>query len=100
LVLIDFWTYTCINLHPHPPLLEGLGLGCQVQGQGLTIVGVHSPEFKLEKNAGNVLAAIRQETASRYPVVQDNNLANWNAWGKPVTGRRVPDRRARPGSAT
>ena len=46
---------------------------------GLTIVGVHSPEFSFEKDAGNVEAAIAQN-GIEYPVAQDNEMATWNAW--------------------
>ena len=46
----------------------------------MTIVGVHSPEFSFEHDAGNVQRAIQRD-GIRYPVVQDNNLATWNAWG-------------------
>jgi cytochrome c biogenesis protein CcdA/thiol-disulfide isomerase/thioredoxin len=77
-VLIDFWTYTCINCIRTLPYLEAWQ---QRYGRdGFTIVGVHSPEFPFEKDAGNVEAAIRQNHLT-YPVVQDNDLATWNAWG-------------------
>src|SRR3954469_9478800 len=77
-VLIDFWTYTCINCIRTLPYLEAWQ---QRYGRdGFTIVGIHSPEFPFEKDAGNVEAAIRQNHLT-YPVVQDNDLATWNAWG-------------------
>ena len=77
-VLIDFWTYTCINCIRTLPYLEAWQ---QRYGRdGFTVVGVHSPEFPFEKDAGNVQAAIRQNDLT-YPVVQDNDLATWNAWG-------------------
>jgi cytochrome c biogenesis protein CcdA/thiol-disulfide isomerase/thioredoxin len=77
-VLIDFWTYTCINCIRTLPYLEAWQ---QRYGkQGFTIVGVHSPEFPFEKDADNVAAAIRQNHLT-YPVAQDNDLATWNAWG-------------------
>src|SRR4051795_900269 len=77
-VLIDFWTYTCINCIRTLPYLEAWQ---QRYGRdGFTVVGVHSPEFPFEKDAGNVQAAIRQNHIT-YPVVQDNDLATWNAWG-------------------
>jgi cytochrome c biogenesis protein CcdA/thiol-disulfide isomerase/thioredoxin len=77
-VLIDFWTYTCINCIRTLPYLEAWQqrYGSQV----FTVVGVHSPEFPFEKDAGNVEAAIRQNHLT-YPVVQDNDLATWDAWG-------------------
>ena len=77
-VLIDFWTYTCINCIrtlPHVTAWDA-----KYREAGLTIVGVHSPEFDFEKNAGNVAAAIKQN-GIHYPVAQDNDLATWGAWG-------------------
>src|SRR5919197_5092737 len=77
-VLIDFWTYTCINCIRTLPYLEAWQQ--RYAKDGFTIVGVHSPEFPFEKDAGNVQAAIRQNHLT-YPVVQDNDLATWDAWG-------------------
>ncbi|HEU4977293.1 MAG TPA: cytochrome c biogenesis protein DipZ [Solirubrobacteraceae bacterium] len=77
-VLVDFWTYTCINCIRTLPYLKAWD--ARYRAEGLTIVGVHSPEFDFEKDAGNVQAAIRQN-GLRYPVVQDNDLKTWAAWG-------------------
>lgn len=77
-VLIDFWTYTCINCIRTLPYLKAWD--AKYRSKGLVIVGVHSPEFGFEKKTSNVAAAIRQN-GLRYPVVQDNELATWNAWG-------------------
>jgi cytochrome c biogenesis protein CcdA/thiol-disulfide isomerase/thioredoxin len=77
-VLIDFWTYTCINCLRTLPYLEAWD--ARYRDDGLTIVGVHSPEFPFEREAGNVQEAIERE-GIRYPVVQDNKLATWDAWG-------------------
>jgi cytochrome c biogenesis protein CcdA/thiol-disulfide isomerase/thioredoxin len=77
-VLIDFWTYTCINCLRTLPYLEAWD--ARYRKQGLTIVGVHAPEFQFEHDAGNVARAIRAN-GIRYPVVQDNNLGTWNAYG-------------------
>ncbi|MGI8863862.1 MAG: cytochrome c biogenesis protein DipZ [Solirubrobacteraceae bacterium] len=77
-VLIDFWTYTCINCLRTLPYLEAWD--AKYRSQGLTIVGVHSPEFSFEHVAGNVADAISR-LGVRYPVAQDNNLSTWNAWG-------------------
>jgi cytochrome c biogenesis protein CcdA/thiol-disulfide isomerase/thioredoxin len=77
-VLIDFWTYTCINCIRTLPYLEAWQQ--RYARDGFTIVGVHSPEFPFEKDADNVRAAIRQNHLT-YPVVQDNDLATWDAWG-------------------
>jgi cytochrome c biogenesis protein CcdA/thiol-disulfide isomerase/thioredoxin len=77
-VLVDFWTYTCINCIRTLPYLEAWD--ARYRSKGLTIVGVESPEFPFEKDAGNVENAIRQ-FGIHYPVAQDNNLATWNAYG-------------------
>jgi cytochrome c biogenesis protein CcdA/thiol-disulfide isomerase/thioredoxin len=77
-VLIDFWTYTCINCLRTLPHLTAWDE--TYRRAGLTIVGVHSPEFDFEKNASNVAAAIGRE-GIRYPVAQDNAMATWDAWG-------------------
>jgi cytochrome c biogenesis protein CcdA/thiol-disulfide isomerase/thioredoxin len=77
-VLIDFWTYTCINCIRTLPYLEGWDE--KYRDQGLTIIGVHSPEFPFEKDAGNVADAISR-FGIQYPVVQDNDLGTWNAFG-------------------
>jgi cytochrome c biogenesis protein CcdA/thiol-disulfide isomerase/thioredoxin len=77
-VLIDFWTYTCINCIRTLPYLKAWD--ARYRKAGLTIVGVHSPEFSFEKDAGNVRNAVRS-FGIRYPVVQDNNLATWQSWG-------------------
>jgi cytochrome c biogenesis protein CcdA/thiol-disulfide isomerase/thioredoxin len=76
-VLIDFWTYTCINCIRTLPQLRAWD--ARYRAQGLTIIGVHTPEFPFEKDAGNVEDAIRQE-GLRYPVVQDNDFATWDAY--------------------
>jgi cytochrome c biogenesis protein CcdA/thiol-disulfide isomerase/thioredoxin len=77
-VLIDFWTYSCVNCLRTLPYLEAWDR--RYRADGLTIVGVHTPEFAFEKVASNVRAAIARE-GIRYPVVQDNDRATWDAWG-------------------
>ena len=77
-VLIDFWTYTCINCLRTLPFLEGLY--ADYHRYGLDIVGVETPEFTFEQEAGNVAQAIRSD-GIHYPVVQDNQYGTWNAWG-------------------
>jgi cytochrome c biogenesis protein CcdA/thiol-disulfide isomerase/thioredoxin len=77
-VLIDFWTYTCINCLRTLPYLEAWDK--RYRSAGLTIVGVHAPEFGFEHDAGNVQRAITSNHI-KYPVVQDNDLATWNAYG-------------------
>jgi thiol-disulfide isomerase/thioredoxin len=77
-VLIDFWTYTCINCIRTLPYLTAWDE--EYRDDGLTIVGVHAPEFPFEKEASNVEDAIA-DNGIEYPVVQDNELATWTAWG-------------------
>jgi cytochrome c biogenesis protein CcdA/thiol-disulfide isomerase/thioredoxin len=77
-VLIDFWTYTCINCIRTLPYVRGWSE--RYRDRGLVVVGVHTPEFGFEKDAGNVAASIRQNRL-RYPIAQDNEYGTWNAWG-------------------
>jgi cytochrome c biogenesis protein CcdA/thiol-disulfide isomerase/thioredoxin len=77
-VLVDFWTYTCINCIRTLPYLKAWNAA--YAKDGLTIVGVEAPEFEFEKDAANVANAIDQ-FGLRYPVVQDNNMGTWNAYG-------------------
>jgi cytochrome c biogenesis protein CcdA/thiol-disulfide isomerase/thioredoxin len=77
-VLIDFWTYTCINCLRTLPALRTLDQ--RYRRAGLTVVGVHTPEFSFERDAGNVAGAIRAN-GLRYPIVQDNAYGTWNAYG-------------------
>jgi cytochrome c biogenesis protein CcdA/thiol-disulfide isomerase/thioredoxin len=76
-VLIDFWTYTCINCLRTLPYLRAWDE--RYRDRGLTIVGVHTPEFEFEKDTGNVRDAIARSRL-RYPVAQDNDYGTWNAW--------------------
>jgi thiol-disulfide isomerase/thioredoxin len=76
-VLVDFWTYTCINwLRQLPYLRAWAG---KYSGQGLVVVGVHTPEFPFEHDAGNVGRAVR-EMRIDYPVAIDNDYAVWSAF--------------------
>ena len=77
-VLVDFWTYSCINCIRTLPYLKAWD--ARYRKDGLTIVGVHTPEFPFERIASNVEEAI-QTNGIRYPVVQDNEQATWNAYG-------------------
>ncbi|HEU4906182.1 MAG TPA: cytochrome c biogenesis protein DipZ [Solirubrobacterales bacterium] len=77
-VLVDFWTYSCINCIRTLPYLTAWDK--RYRKDGLTIVGVHSPEFPFEKDAGNVGEAI-ERNGIEYPVVQDNNLSTFTAYG-------------------
>jgi cytochrome c biogenesis protein CcdA/thiol-disulfide isomerase/thioredoxin len=77
-VLVDFWTYTCINCIRTLPYLKAWD--ASYRHDGLTIVGVETPEFAFERDASNVANAIGQ-FGLRYPVVQDNEMGTWNAYG-------------------
>ena len=76
-VLVDFWTYTCINCIRTLPFVKGLY--ATYHKYGLDVVGVETPEFTFEQEAGNVRQAI-QSDGIRYPVVQDNRYGTWNAY--------------------
>jgi cytochrome c biogenesis protein CcdA/thiol-disulfide isomerase/thioredoxin len=77
-VLIDFWTYTCINCLRTLPYVRAWDE--RYRDRGLVIVGVHTPEFGFEKDTANVRDAIARNHL-RYPVAQDNDYGTWNAWG-------------------
>lgn len=77
-VLVDFWTYTCINCLRTLPYLKAWD--ATYRPRGLTIVGVHTPEFAFEHDAGNVASAVSRLRV-HYPVVQDNEYGTWNAYG-------------------
>jgi len=70
-ILVDFWTYSCINCIRTLPTITGWDR--QYRDKGLIIVGVHSPEFNFEKKLSNVQAAVVQH-GIHYPVALDNNL--------------------------
>jgi cytochrome c biogenesis protein CcdA/thiol-disulfide isomerase/thioredoxin len=76
-VIVDFWTYTCINCIRTLPFLKGLY--AHYHRYGLEIVGVETPEFTFEQEASNVRAAIKSDAIS-YPVVQDNRYGTWDAY--------------------
>lgn len=76
-VLIDFWTYTCINCIRTLPYLKAWDE--RYRDAGLEVIGVHTPEFPFEREAGNVRDSIEQN-GLRYPIVQDNELGTWNAF--------------------
>jgi thiol-disulfide isomerase/thioredoxin len=76
-VLVDFWTYTCINCLRTLPFLKGLY--ATYHPYGLQIVGVETPEFTFEQEASNVQQAIGSD-GIRYPVVQDNVYGTWDAY--------------------
>lgn len=76
-VLVDFWTYdciNCINTLPHVAKWHDL-----YKDKGLVVVGVHTPEYAFERKTDNVRAAIKR-FGIRYPVAQDNRYETWNAY--------------------
>lgn len=76
-VLIDFWTYSCINcLRTLPYLKEWYQ---RYKDKGFVIIGVHSPEFDFEKNLANVKAAVTRD-GILYPVALDNNFSTWTQY--------------------
>jgi thiol-disulfide isomerase/thioredoxin len=77
-VLIDFWTYTCINCLRTLPYVRAWYQ--RYRRHGLTVIGVHTPEFGFEHDASNVARAVSRNHLT-YPVVQDNQYATWDAWG-------------------
>jgi cytochrome c biogenesis protein CcdA/thiol-disulfide isomerase/thioredoxin len=76
-VLIDFWTYSCVNCLRTLPHLKAWDQA--YRKDGLTIIGVHSPEFAFERVPQNVRAAVRK-LGIRYPVALDNDFATWRAY--------------------
>jgi thiol-disulfide isomerase/thioredoxin len=76
-VLIDFWTYSCINCQRTTPYLNGWYK--KYEDKGLVIIGIHTPEFDFEKVYDNVKAAVDRE-GIKYPVVLDNDYSTWNAY--------------------
>jgi thiol-disulfide isomerase/thioredoxin len=77
-VLVDFWTYSCVNCLRTLPHLKAWY--ATYHRKGLDIVGVHTPEFAFEHVPSNVRDAVRR-LGVRYPVALDNGYATWNAYG-------------------
>lgn len=76
-VLIDFWTYSCINCLRTLPYLKNWYRN--YEQYGFVVIGVHTPEFQFEKNYDNVKQAV-ERLGIKYPVALDNNYATWNAY--------------------
>jgi len=76
-VLVDFWTYSCINCIRTLPYL--VDWNQKYSDKGLVIVGVHSPEFEFEKNIDNVKQAVAR-FGIKYPVLLDNDHETWNVF--------------------
>lgn len=77
IVLVDFWTYSCINCIRTIPYLKDFYQ--KYKDQGFVIIGLHSPEFDFEKNRSNVEEAIVQFQIP-YPIALDNKTATWDAY--------------------
>ncbi len=76
-VLVDFWTYSCINCIRTLPYLNSWQE--KYSDKGLAIIGVHSPEFDFEKDLSNVRKAV-EKYGIKYPVALDNDHATWSAF--------------------
>ena len=76
-VLVDFWTYSCINCMRSLPYVEAWEK--RYRDQGLVVIGIHTPEFAFEKIEANVAKAIKDFNV-RYPVVMDNDRKLWKAF--------------------
>lgn len=76
-VLVDFWTYTCINCIRTQPYLRSWY--DKYNALGFEIIGVHTPEFEFEKNEENVANAVK-DAGLKYPIMQDNDYATWRAY--------------------
>jgi thiol-disulfide isomerase/thioredoxin len=76
-VLVDFWTYSCINCLRALPYVEAWAK--KYAAQGLVVIGVHAPEFAFERDPENVKRAVR-DLGITYPVALDNDLAIWSAF--------------------
>jgi thiol-disulfide isomerase/thioredoxin len=76
-VLVDFWTYTCVNWLRTLPYVRAWAR--KYVDHGLTVIGVHTPEFGFERNVDNVIAAARDMRVD-YPIALDSNFAVWRAF--------------------
>jgi cytochrome c biogenesis protein CcdA/thiol-disulfide isomerase/thioredoxin len=76
-VVVDFWTYSCINCLRSLPYIKAWAQ--KYRAQGLVVIGVHTPEFAFERDLGNVRKAV-QDLGVTYPVAVDNNDAIWRAF--------------------
>lgn len=77
-VLVDFWTYSCINCQRTTPYLNSWYE--KYKDMGFQIIGVHTPEFEFEKEYDNVLSATKK-LGIKYPVLLDNDYSTWKAYG-------------------
>jgi thiol-disulfide isomerase/thioredoxin len=76
-VLVNFWTYgcvNCVNMLPHVTKLYA-----KYRDRGFVVIGIHTPEFPFERSASNVQTALKRHGIT-YPVAQDNDSQTWNAY--------------------
>ena len=94
-VLVDFWTYGCVNcVNTLPHVSE---LYAKYRDRGLVVIGVHTPEFPFERSASNVQAALKRHGIT-YPVAQDERLPDLERLSQPVLARAIhrrPERKNR-----
>jgi len=76
-ILVDFWTYSCINCQRTLPYLNAWY--DKYKDKGLEIVGIHTPEFDFEKEYTNVVEAVKKFDI-KYPVVMDNDFSTWHSY--------------------
>ena len=97
-VLVDFWTYSCINCQRTLPYITAWDRA--YRDQGLTVVGVHSPEFAFEREVDNV-AERAADFGVEYPIAIDNDFATWRAYDQRYwPAHYLIDRRARSARCT
>lgn len=85
-LLVDFWTYSCVNCIrtlPHVKMLHG-----KYKDRGLVVIGVHTPEFEFEKEDENIKKAL-EKYGITYPVANDWNNVTWQAYGNKYWPRRA-----------
>jgi thiol-disulfide isomerase/thioredoxin len=76
-VLVQFWTYTCINWRRTLPYVRAWA--DKYKDRGLVVVGVHTPEFSFEKDVDNVRRAAKEQQVE-YPIAMDSDYATWRAF--------------------
>lgn len=77
--VVEFWTFGCINCRHNLPAYARWQK--QFGRQDVAIIGIHTPETESERNAVNVMAAVKQ-LGIEYPVLIDDQMANWRRWGQ------------------
>jgi thiol-disulfide isomerase/thioredoxin len=77
-VVVHFWTFGCVNCQHNYPVYKGWLE--KYKDKKVTVIGVHTPEFKREADADRVLEKAK-DNGLKFPIVLDNDSAIWNAWG-------------------